>query len=86
MELYAIKLSAEVSVVLRSEWTKYCPMLSVRELLVTFHWHIYIYIYIYNSPTSRPICLDMLFLGKYARQMSSFDSLQSASNNPHTFS
>ena len=34
---YAIKLSVEVSAVLRSEWTKYCPMLSVCDLLVTFH-------------------------------------------------
>ena len=29
MGLYAIKLSVEVSAVLRSGWTKYCPMLSV---------------------------------------------------------
>ena len=33
----AIKLSVEVSAVIRSEWTKYCPMLSVCDLLVTFH-------------------------------------------------
>ena len=38
MGLYAIKLSVEVSAVLRSEWTKYCPMLKVCDLLVTFHW------------------------------------------------
>ena len=31
------KLSVEVSAVLRSEWTKYCLMLSVCDLLVTFH-------------------------------------------------
>ena len=37
MGLYAIKLSVEVSAVLRSEWTKYCPMISVCDLLVTFH-------------------------------------------------
>ena len=37
MGLYAIKLSVEVSAVLPSEWTKYCPMLSVCDLLVTFH-------------------------------------------------
>ena len=37
MQLYAIKLSAEVSAVLCSEGTKYCPMLSVWDLLVTFH-------------------------------------------------
>ena len=37
MGLYAIKLSVEVSAVLRLEWTKYCPMLSVCDLLVTFH-------------------------------------------------
>ena len=29
MGLYAKKLSVEVSTVLRSEWNKYCPMLSV---------------------------------------------------------
>ena len=29
MGLYAIKLSVEVSAVLRSEWTKCCPMLSI---------------------------------------------------------
>ena len=38
MGIYAIKLSVEVSAVLRSEWTKYFPMLSVCDLLVTFHW------------------------------------------------
>ena len=32
-----MKLSAEVSAVLRLELTKYCPMLSVWDLLVTFH-------------------------------------------------
>ena len=32
-----LKLSVEVSAVLLSEWTKYCPMLSVCDLLVTFH-------------------------------------------------
>ena len=37
MGLYAIKLSVEVSTVLRSERTKYCLMLSVGDLLVTFH-------------------------------------------------
>ena len=37
MVLYAIKFSVEVSAVLCSEWTKYCPMLSVCDLLVTFH-------------------------------------------------
>ena len=37
MGLYAIKLSVEVSAVLRSDWTKYCPMLSVCDLLVIFH-------------------------------------------------
>ena len=37
MGLYALKLSVEVSAVLRSEWTKYCPMLNVCDLLVTFH-------------------------------------------------
>ena len=36
MELYAIKLSVEVSAVLCSEWTKYCPILRVCDLLVTF--------------------------------------------------
>ena len=30
-------LSIEVSAVLRSEWTKYCPIISVCYLLVTFH-------------------------------------------------
>ena len=30
--LYSIKLSVEVSAVLHSEWTKYCPMLSVCDL------------------------------------------------------
>ena len=35
--LYAIKLSVEVFAVLRSERTKYCPILSVCDLLVTFH-------------------------------------------------
>ena len=34
---YAIKLGVEVSAVLRSEWTKYCSMLSVCDVLVTFH-------------------------------------------------
>ena len=34
---YAIKLSAELSAVHRSEWTKYCPMLSVCDVLVAFH-------------------------------------------------
>ena len=34
---YAIKLSFEVSAVLRSEWTKYCSVLSVCDLHVTFH-------------------------------------------------
>ena len=34
---YANKLGVEVSAILRSEWTKYCPMLSVCDLLVTFH-------------------------------------------------
>ena len=28
----------EVYAVLRSEWTKYCSVLSVCDLLVTFHW------------------------------------------------
>ena len=37
MGLYVIKLSVEVSAVLCSEWTKYCPMLSVCDLLVIFH-------------------------------------------------
>ena len=37
MGLYAINLIVEVSAVLRSEWTKLCPMLSVCDLLVTFH-------------------------------------------------
>ena len=37
MGLYAIKLSVEVSASLFSEWTKCCPMLSVCDLLVTFH-------------------------------------------------
>ena len=37
MGLYAIKFSVEVSAVLRSECTKYGPMLSVCDLLVTFH-------------------------------------------------
>ena len=37
--LYATKLIVEISVVLRSEWTKYCPLLSVCDLPVTFHWH-----------------------------------------------
>ena len=32
-----MKLSVEVSDVLHSEWTKYCPMLSKSDLLVTFH-------------------------------------------------
>ena len=31
------KLSVELSAVLRSDGTKYCPMLSVSDLLVTFH-------------------------------------------------
>ena len=30
-------MSVEVSPVLHSEFTKYCPMLSVLDLLVTFH-------------------------------------------------
>ena len=48
MGLYAIQLSAEVSAVLRLEWTKYCPMISVWDLLVTFHWR-----WVYNFlPTS----------------------------------
>ena len=34
---YAIKLNVEVSAVLRSEWTNYCPMLSVCDFMVTFH-------------------------------------------------
>ena len=34
MGLYAIKYRAEVCKVIRSEWTKYCPMLSVCDLLV----------------------------------------------------
>ena len=37
MGLYAINLSVEVSAVLRSEWTEYCPMLSECDLLVTFY-------------------------------------------------
>ena len=37
MGLYAIKFSVEVSAVLYSEWTKYCPMLSVCDLLDIFH-------------------------------------------------
>ena len=36
MGLYAIKLSAEVSAVPRSEQTNYCPILSEWDLLVTF--------------------------------------------------
>ena len=32
---YVIKLNVEVFTVLCSEWTKYCPMLSVCDLLVT---------------------------------------------------
>ena len=32
-----MKLSVEVSAVFRSEWTIYCPMLSVCDLLVTCH-------------------------------------------------
>ena len=32
-----MKLSFEMSAVLCSELTKYCPMLSVCDLLVTFH-------------------------------------------------
>ena len=38
MGLYAIKLSIEVYAVLRSEWTKYCSVLSVCDLLVTLNW------------------------------------------------
>ena len=38
MAPYAIKLSVEVSAVLRTGWTKHCPMLSECDLLVTFHW------------------------------------------------
>ena len=34
---YSIKLSAEVSPVLRSELNKHCPVLSVCDLLVAFH-------------------------------------------------
>ena len=37
MGLYALKLSVEVFAVLCSEWTRCCPMLSVSDLLVTFH-------------------------------------------------
>ena len=36
MRLSAIKLSAEVSATLCSEYTKYCPMLNVWDLLVFF--------------------------------------------------
>ena len=36
MGLYATKLNAEVSALLRLEWTKYCPMSIVLDLLVTF--------------------------------------------------
>ena len=42
----AIKLSIEVSAVIRSEWTKYCPILSVCDLLVTFrecNWKLYFF-------------------------------------------
>ena len=31
-----MKLGVEVSAVLRSEWTKFCPILSVCDLLVLF--------------------------------------------------
>ena len=37
MRLNAIKLNVEVSAVFCSESTKYCPMISVRDLLVAFH-------------------------------------------------
>ena len=32
-----MKLNVEVSAVPRSEWTKFSPLLSVCDLLVTFH-------------------------------------------------
>ena len=50
MGLYAINLSVEVSAVLRSEWTEYCPMLSVCVLLVTFHWR---WVYILGTQKNR---------------------------------
>ena len=37
MDIFAINLNSQVSAVVCSERTKYCPMLSVRDLLVTFH-------------------------------------------------
>ena len=37
MGFYAIKMSFEVSAVLQSEWTKYCSVLSVCDLLLAFH-------------------------------------------------
>ena len=55
MGLCAIKLSVEVSAVLRSEWTKYCPMLSVCDLLVTFHDAEYITV----KPTSLSVGVIM---------------------------
>ena len=40
VRVYAIKMNADVTVILCPEWTKYYPVLSVRKSLVTFHYWI----------------------------------------------
>ena len=44
MVLFVIKLSAEVSAVLRSELTKYFPLLSIWDLLVSFQITLFLFV------------------------------------------